>query len=177
MTDQKSKTSKDGGAAVIRHRRKRLKITLGVILVLVVALVVAGLLLYNQLDRSPDGCATCHDPMGSYVTQYAAGVTQMEAYHNHATYDGHSLTCTDCHDNGLGDKIKEGTAWITGNYSDPLPTADLANKQFCLRDGCHTQAQWDAQANHTMSNGNDDCGSCHTMHDIYYGSTGDDSTK
>lgn len=129
----------------------------------VVLLFAGGLVWHKQ----PSFCATvCHRPMASYYESWKGG-NLLAATHAKA-----KLECLDCHEATLSQQMKEGIAFVTGNYTLPLPESRIGTKEFCLK--CHGTYEELAEATEGYDAGgvnphdshyeDPDCYQCHRMH-------------
>ena len=136
-----------------KKSKKKLLIVLGVIAVVLVSVVIGGWTWHN----SPTFCnAFCHSPMDSYVEGYFSDdVTWLAATHRVAGEE-----CLDCHKATIGEMVNEAIAWVSGNYTDPLPMTKIGTREFCL--ACHDYQ--DAIAATVNYNG-----SSRNPHDSHYG--------
>lgn len=149
-----------------RSRRNKLWIWLGV-LVFVAVVLVAGGLVWHQ---SPTFCnAFCHSPMDPYVEGYQSGDENLLV-----TAHADRLACLDCHEPDTQQQIKEASAWISGDFSEPLPMRKFADRTSCLKSGCHDEerlisatADWGGAKGynpHDPRHGKQQCYSCHSIH-------------
>jgi hypothetical protein len=167
-------------------------VSLGVVFVL---LVGGGGGVYLTQHSNPLFCnAVCHTPMDPYVASFEDGVSTNAAQvelsgplsvtvHKDA---GSGIVCVTCHDDGLGEQLREGWAWVTGDYVYPLEAKVLTVGEakaegqvggvgFCLREGCHVGVESleelkgalsDQRRNpHDSHNGTLECTQCHRTHE------------
>ena len=156
-----------------KKSRRRPLIFVGVI---VVVLVAAGAGLWGWHEQPSFCSAICHSPMDPYVDGYFSDDMSL-AVVAHRTDD---VTCLECHDSSIGEQISEATAWLSGNFSDPLTLRRFGTVEFCGR--CHddgdetTGKDWEdiiATTAHYQNSGRNphdshlgaiDCYTCHSMH-------------
>ncbi|MDR2382133.1 MAG: cytochrome c3 family protein [Bifidobacteriaceae bacterium] len=167
-------------------------ITLGVVIVLMVG---GGGGVYATQHSNPSFCnAICHTPMDPYVKSYKEGTStnplQVDlaaplSVRVHMDSD-QDIACITCHDDGIGEQLREGKAWITGDYVSPLEPKTLTVGEpkvegqmngvtFCLREGCHVGVETldelkevlsDRKRNpHDSHNGTLNCTECHRTHE------------
>lgn len=143
------------------HLTRKKKLMLG----LVSALAVVGLganIVLVKTSHNPSFCATCHI-IRPYYQSWSEGEL-LASKHRQA-----GVTCQDCHKSSYVDKVKEGTKYITGQYSTPLPGLKVS-QQECLR--CHGSyekvaaltAKMEPNPHENPHFGNLECSSCHKMH-------------
>lgn len=144
-----------------KKKRKKWPVTLGVVLVVLVA-AGAGFWVWHE---QPSFCnAICHTPMDPYNETYnqednTAGTDKWgnEVSNTHAMLavshkgpienGGADATCMSCHVPQLSEQISEGINWLTGNYyadlderslSDLVEARGITTEEFCMNDACHT---------------------------------------
>jgi hypothetical protein len=133
-------------------------------------LVTGGIIWHKQ----PRFCATCHTPMTNYVQNYYDGDTTL-LITKHAAGDTLKLKCVDCHESILGEQVREGMHWITGNYTYPLEKGKIGTRSFCMSTGCHVESKiieatkhhnntLFAYNQHEPRHGKQDCNKCHSIH-------------
>lgn len=151
-----------------RKRKKRRKPLLSITIFAVVAIIgIAG---FNVAHEQPQFCnLICHQPMDPYVEGYVSNDPSLLA----AAHEGVEVSCLNCHNSSIGEQLKEGLAWATGNYELPLEQREFGS-EFCSNDTCHNvssqtlaEATADREFNpHSNYHGeNLDCGSCHKAHE------------
>lgn len=144
-------------------------IMMAVIIVALSGLVTGGVIWHEQ----PGFCTMCHTPMKDYVDNYFAGDTTLMIT-QHASGDS-IYKCLDCHESNLGEQLREGSHWLTGNYTFPLEKREFGTRSFCLTTGCHVEEEIiEATQNeykslfsynqHDPRHGKQDCYNCHSMH-------------
>lgn len=156
-----------------KRRGRAVAVVVGVVAVVLVA-AGAGFMVWHQ---QPSFCnAICHSPMDPYVeSYYSDDESLMVAVHRE---DGQ--VCLDCHETTLEGQINEATAWLSGDFDDPMKVRRLGTTEFCFR--CHDDGNPDngmdwaeIQAStegfqgtsrnpHDSHQGMLDCYSCHFMH-------------
>ncbi|NTW28326.1 MAG: cytochrome c3 family protein [Coriobacteriia bacterium] len=155
------------GSVKFKKSRKRLWITLGIIIIVVVALVGG----FFYLHSKPSFCnAICHSPMNAYVNGYYGNDGKLLI----TAHADNGVSCLDCHEPALSEQLAEAGKWVTGNFNDPLEGRKFATPKFCLQEGCHnyddvTKATGDygggENANpHSSHQGVMNCYECHSMH-------------
>jgi hypothetical protein len=133
-------------------------------------LVTGGMIWHQQ----PRFCASCHTPMNNYVQNYYGGDTTM-LITKHASNDSLKLKCVDCHESRIGEQVREGMHWTTGNYTYPLDKRKIGTRSFCMTTGCHVESKIiEATKNHKHTlfaynqhdprHGKQECYRCHSMH-------------
>ncbi len=157
-----SKTDVSGNA---QKGRKGLIVT--VVAIVVIALAGAGFWVWHQ---QPSFCnAICHKPMDRYVETYESGNSSMLS----AVHAKQGKVCLDCHEAKLDDQVAEATAWVSGDFTDPVAENTFQyNESFCLNESCHnmtrdelTESTSDMAFNpHVQQHGDIDCGECHKAH-------------
>lgn len=146
---------------------KKTKVAVGVI---VLVLAVGGIGFY-QWHETPGFCgAICHDPMDMYLVNYTDGQYDaygnemqseaesmaMMAYMHKEVND---QVCLQCHVAAMEEQITEGLLWVTHGYENAgtnqlgytymydatgdqlVKYRSVSADQFCLAEGCHTEAQ------------------------------------
>ncbi|MGV8082103.1 MAG: cytochrome c3 family protein [Coriobacteriia bacterium] len=150
-----------------KKSHKKLWIVLGIIAVVIVALVIG----YFSVHSNPKFCnAICHSPMDKYVNDYYGGDSKLLI----TAHADNEVICLDCHEPTLSQQVSEGIHWITGNFTDPLTPRKFATREFCLRDGCHTNddivkatdnyGDEEGVNPHNSHQGQIDCYNCHSVH-------------
>jgi hypothetical protein len=144
-------------------KKKTLIATSCVMIVLVLA--SSGMWIWHS---QPSFCGTvCHTPMAPYVASLSDGKSLA------STHGEQNFACLDCHESNLGQQITEVGKFITGDYTVPLPSKDLATKDFCMRSGCHDSYEQLAEKTddydlvfnpHESHYGELDCYQCHSVH-------------
>jgi nitrate/TMAO reductase-like tetraheme cytochrome c subunit len=114
--------------------------------------------------NKPEFCASCHN-MQSYYKSWHEGDLLAK---KHADAN---VSCHDCHQASLAQKMDEGIKQITGDYEEPMEKRQYAN-DFCTK--CHDMGKVkaktvftnnEAEVNpHDSHLGEQDCNTCHTMH-------------
>jgi len=133
--------------------------------------MVAGGVIWHQQPRF---CAMCHTPMNNYVQNYSCGDTTL-LITKHASGDTLKLKCVDCHESIISEQAREGTHWVTGNYTYPLEKRKFGTRSFCMSTGCHVESKIiEATKNHKNTlfaynqhdprHGKQECYNCHSMH-------------
>jgi len=141
------------------------KITPANVVLIAVALIEvvagsAGAFLLKASEK-PSFCASCHN-MKPY---YASWAKSSLLANKHAQA---GVTCHDCHQESLTDKMGEGVKYVTGNYESPMQKRNIGTREFCLK--CHdfdkikTQTDFSESNPHDSHNGQQDCNLCHNMH-------------
>ncbi|MDR0500429.1 MAG: cytochrome c3 family protein [Coriobacteriales bacterium] len=148
-----------------RKKRSTLFATLGVLVVLVIA-IGASVWVWHE---DPSFCgAICHSPMDSYVEGYYAtpGEPTTDKFGNkvsdasamlavsHAAED---IGCLECHVPSIPQQMGEFALWVSGDYYMPLEEKNLhellvdsgqksseKGNEFCLVEGCHTDSSGNA---------------------------------
>ena len=163
----------DAQDASAKRPKKKWPLALGVV---VAVLVVAGAGFWVWHEQ-PSFCnAICHEPMDFYVEGYYANEGELANAHQVAA----GTTCLQCHEATPETQIKEGLAWIAGDYrmSEDGSLATLtvrADTAMCATSGCHNMdeviastANWGGQAGvnpHESHQGVAiDCSNCHVAH-------------
>ncbi|MDR2453672.1 MAG: cytochrome c3 family protein [Bifidobacteriaceae bacterium] len=181
------------GAKARKGRKGRIAlVSLGAAFVLVAG---GGGGVYATQHSNPSFCnAICHTPMDPYVESFKEG-TSTNALQTELTGplsvtihkdSDQGIVCLTCHDDGIGEQLREGWHWVTGSYSYPLEGITLTAKEpkvegersgveFCLREGCHVGVETleelkdvlsDQKRNpHDSHNGTLDCTECHRTHE------------
>ena len=153
------KCMKAGMKAVIAWIKKRPFLSAGLLIVL----VLVGSLVMAQAERYPMlACSPCH-VMDPYVEGYHGGEL-LSHKHQEA-----GVTCIDCHENGIEDKVKETVWYVTDDFDDPPVKRDFGNA-MCTK--CHTNmdeivAKTDKGNGvnpHDSHLGDLHCADCHKMH-------------
>lgn len=164
---KKTSASNDKSNNIISRKWMTLILTLGII-ILISGLATGGIIWHKQ----PGFCDSCHTPMNTYVEDYYAGdSTRMIT--RHASGDS-IYKCVECHHSTIGEQLREGVLWLTGNYTYPLETREIGTRSFCLSSGCHEEAKIiEATSKHNTSfsfsqheprHGKQECYTCHSMH-------------
>ncbi len=173
MTDSKnpngsantvSQTSSD--AAVASKKKSNKGKIIGIVVAVVAVLGIAFWTWHSQ----PSFCnAVCHTPMDPYVQTYESGDSAMlSAVHAKA-----GKICLDCHEAKFDEQVHEATAWVSGNYQNPIPENTFEyDETFCLNKACHnmtrdelTQKTADMTFNpHVTQHGDIACSTCHKAH-------------
>lgn len=145
------------------------------IMIFAVIIILSGLTTGGVVwHRQPGFCTLCHTPMKSYVENYFAGDKTL-LITQHASGDTTNLKCVDCHSQKLSQQLREGTHWLTGNYTFPLEKRKFGTRSTCLTAGCHVEADIiEATKEHDKSlfsynphdprHGKQQCYNCHSMH-------------
>ncbi|MBQ9955430.1 MAG: cytochrome c3 family protein [Eggerthellaceae bacterium] len=116
---------------------KGLKVKLGIVGAVVVAIVVVAGACYAAFHDDPAFCnAVCHAPMDTYVENYNEG-DGMARVHMEA-----NVTCLDCHEPTLSQQVSEGMAWVTGNFKNELDMMTDYDNEQCLK--CHISEEFQA---------------------------------
>ena len=181
-----------------KQTKKKKGVGFKILIVVVVVIVViagGGGIAYGVFHSNPKFCNfICHTPMDPYVESFLENksINPMQADNtaplsvtNHKNSDK-KLVCLDCHQDGLDAQIREGLAWISGNYELPLDlriiykqpkedSTDRSGLDFCLRPECHEgvasyddlkKITADMERNpHNNHNGNQNCFVCHQTHE------------
>ncbi len=156
-----------------KKRRTKLLVALGVVVVVFVAAGVGVFIWHEQ----PSFCsAICHSPMDSYVDNYYGDNTTLSVV-AHRVGD---VACLECHESDIPTQITEATAWLSGDFTDPLALRRFGTVDFCGR--CHDDSNADngldweeivaSTANYQNSGRNPheshlgrvDCYTCHSVH-------------
>jgi hypothetical protein len=98
----------------------------------IVVLGVGGV--YGSLayfEANPSACGACH-LMDSYVESYY----ESDFLDNAHAQAEDPVKCKDCHVVTLDQIVKEGRAFVTGDYELPLETRFFYEQEFCLK--CHS---------------------------------------
>jgi hypothetical protein len=142
-----------------------MKIALGV----VVALIVAAGIGISIWHEQPSFCnAICHSPMDPYVEGYYSGDRQLlVAAHAEADKE-----CLDCHDSKIDEQIAEATAWVSGDFKDPITPGLEYDDSFCLNGNCHDMSREELAVSteglifnpHFNRHGDIACSTCHGIH-------------
>jgi hypothetical protein len=172
------------------NKRKKHLITLGVVVVVLVA-AGAGFMAWHE---TPSFCgAICHTPMDPYMPTYYSepGEQGVDKWGNtvddsdsmlaaqHREYA--DMACMDCHVPSLEEQITEGMEWVGGDYYYPLNERDLSRlvyyrgvgeTEFCLNESCHnmtksdlTEATSECTRNpHSWHHAEYTCSDCHKAH-------------
>lgn len=146
-------------------KKKRKKFfTKKVILMMIAAFIVivggTGIGLVKASEK-PAFCSACHNMESYYASYEDKGLLANK----HAKA---GVTCHDCHQDGIGKKMEEGVKYVTGNYENPLEKRDFGTREFCLQ--CHDFDEVKSKTNfeesnpHDSHNGEQDCNTCHSMH-------------
>lgn len=188
-----------------RKKPRKLPIVIGTAAV-VVAVAGAGFWTWHE---QPSFCgAIGHTPMDAYLTTYETGA--VDKYGNQVDDEGKTAmmsylhknvadaTCLSCHTPVLTEQVTEGANWLTGNYyvagenkagdtvlqsrslKDLTEASGTASEEFCLRSGCHVNADGSVMTRddlvaatadlsetrnpHLSQHGDIDCGQCHKAH-------------
>lgn len=127
--DSAEKTEPGNGKKKKSH--KKLYITLGVIVAVVVAAGIGGL----NWHKSPSFCAIlCHNPMAAYVEGYDSDDPKLLV----TAHKDQGKECLDCHEATIGEQMHEAQIWLAGDFTTPLAASGIGTKEFCL--DCH---DWD----------------------------------
>ncbi|MDR2492325.1 MAG: cytochrome c3 family protein [Coriobacteriales bacterium] len=182
-----------------KKKRSKVKIVILSVVIVFVVLLGAGFGGYTVFHSNPAFCNfICHTPMDPYVASYVDGISVRPNQQGKALAglgvvvhrdSDQNVNCLTCHDASLEEQIREGIAWVTGDYSVPLYKSEdhislVTNEatapnermgaEFCLREGCHsvtTVEELKASTASQVRNPHDcphttyDCGSCHNMHE------------
>ena len=140
-------------------KQRKIGIIAGIVLVVIAA---AGVALWNYHEQ-PQFCALCHI-MKPYLESWNG--SDMLA-HVHAEAD---VACLDCHEPTMKEQIAELTAFVTGDYQQPLRERRFGTKEWCL--GCHEETYPDLvvltaereRNPHDSHWGEMDCRICHKVH-------------
>ena len=135
------------------------------VILIVVAVWVAGAAVVHQSDTNPSFCATCHI-MESHVTSYLTG---DNLDHKHAEA---GVLCKDCHDYPLSEEIRAGIDFLTTNY-ELDENGELSQRDFgdeiCTQ--CHVSMEHVALKTdflyynpHDSGMGIFTCNTCHLSH-------------
>ena len=123
---------------------------------------VLGIVLMHQVEAVPQvACSPCH-VMEPYVQGYHDGDILA---HKHAEA---GVTCIDCHDNGIEDKVQETVWYITDDFDDP-PQKRAFDNEMCTK--CHSVSDIIAKTNYPEGNPHDShlgdlvCSDCHYSHE------------
>ena len=137
-------------------KRKPLLVAISLIILIGVAAFAM-----KQVEAYPNiACAPCH-VMEPYVEGYNSG--ELLA-HKHAQAD---VTCIDCHENTISDKIGETWQYVTDDFDDP-PYKRKFDNAMCLK--CHAINDIKVKTNYGQENPHDShlgdlvCADCHKMH-------------
>lgn len=147
-----------------KRRKKRLLITLGVVIVIIATAGTAGIIWHNQ----PGFCSTiCHSTMSPYYEGYVSADKSLLVT-AHAEAD---TVCLDCHDASLGEQVSEIIVQVSGNYEAPLSFRQIGTREMCL--DCHdsydaladSTSDFDPKRNpHSSHEGMLECYDCHRVH-------------
>ena len=117
----------------------------------------------KQMEKIPAlACSPCH-VMSAYVEGYQEG-DLLARKHQEA-----GVTCVDCHENGIEDKVQETAWYVTDNFDDPPEKRKFSN-EMCTK--CHSDmeelvARTDKGNGinpHDSHLGDLTCSDCHKMH-------------
>ncbi|ADI01007.1 MAG TPA: cytochrome c3 [Syntrophothermus lipocalidus] len=114
-----------------------------------------------KASEKPAFCSYCHI-IKPYYNSWNEGDLLA---HKHAEHD---VTCHDCHQESVSDKISEGVKYLTGDYETPLNRREFGTREFCL--SCHDFEKVKSATNfeesnpHDNHNGDQECNLCHNMH-------------
>ncbi|MCL2807307.1 MAG: cytochrome c3 family protein [Coriobacteriia bacterium] len=181
-------------AAEKPKKKSKARLIILVLVIVVALMFATGGVVYATQHSNPDFCdAVCHSPMSPYVTSFKEGISVNELQTDleipllvtvHRDSD-EAVVCVDCHTDGLDVTIAEGFSWLTKSYPTPLnplvmtvKDPDGANQRSgvttCLSGGCHEglltlddlkQSTAHLERNvHDSHLGDQDCSSCHQMH-------------
>lgn len=160
-------------SAPLEKKRKKWPIVVGIVVVVLVC-AGAGFMAWHQ---QPSFCnAVCHSPMDNYVNSfYDDNSNTMANLHKQA-----GNNCLDCHETNINEQASEAFAWMGGNFKTDASgnivgaVSSSADQKFCLRSGCHNQADivaatqnWGGQAGvnpHDSHLGTVQCSNCHSSH-------------
>jgi hypothetical protein len=157
-------TEIQGGCYMEEHDHRKKLTTKRIILILEAAIVVigggigAGLL---RASEKPSFCKYCH----IMVPYYNSWKDSDLLAHKH---EKANVTCHECHQESIPEKINEGVKYVTGDYQNPLPKENYGTRAFCLK--CHNFNEVKSKTNfaesnpHDSHNGEQECNVCHNMH-------------
>lgn len=120
-----------------------------------------GSLLTLEASEKPEFCITCHH-MQPYYDSFKEGDLLA---HKHAEA---GISCHDCHEKGIPEKMDEGIKYVTGDYEVPMQKRDFGTRENCLK--CHDSEVVKEKTDFAESNphashyGEQDCNQCHSMH-------------
>lgn len=155
-----------------KRRKKKWPVAVGVIAAVVI-IAGAGFWVWHE---QPSFCnAICHEPMDAYVEGY---------YHDEAlesyAHQVEGVGCLNCHEAKIDEQVREGVAWVTGDYemdeTGMIATVGVrSDAAMCATSGCHdydeviaATADWGGEAGvnpHESHQGYAlDCSSCHVEH-------------
>jgi hypothetical protein len=118
----------------MKNRRMRWIIGLSAGVLVIALFVLAGSMVWDYHEK-PQFCATCHI-MQPYLDGWTGttldenGNELLAAHHQEA-----DIACLDCHPADLGQQVSELTAYIKGDFSDPLKPRKFPD-EFCTT--CHS---------------------------------------
>ena len=149
-----------------KKSKKNKSVIVGVVIAVV---AVLGFGFWNWHNQ-PSFCnAICHTPMDSYVETYYSGDSSMLA----AVHEKEGKRCLDCHEAKIDEQVHEATAWITGDYQNPIPEYTVQyDESFCLNKACHNltrdeltqKTSYMAFNPHDQRHGDIACSTCHNAH-------------
>lgn len=168
-TEESSAKNDAVKAAKAKKGHKKLFVTLGVV---VAVIVVAGVGFFAWHEQ-PSFCnAICHTPMDGYLPTYESEMDEpgIDKWGNEVELSNAMLapthrsmnenTCLSCHVPTIGEQIGEAVSWVSGNYEVietqtgmlVPPEKDLEQltaargipaDEFCLNESCHNMTRDD----------------------------------
>lgn len=168
MSEESKEALESNGAAApaeCEPASKKIKkkwVVLGTVAAVVVAAAIGMFVWHEQ----PSFCGTvCHLPMSSYVESLEDETKDVSMHYRLGN------ECLDCHEASVGDQIREGVAFVTGNYTIPLEDSYIGTAEFCTQQGCHeggyeelatrTEGHYNPHASHYEDL---ECYTCHSLH-------------
>ena len=136
-----------------------------IVIVVVIALLLAGVEVEHQSDTNPKFCALCH-LMQNNVNSYLTG-KNLDHVHEMA-----GVQCKDCHNYPISAEITSAVKYITGDYTVNSSGSLLQMKfddAMCTK--CHISEQHVAQLTDFLARNPHDshigylpCSTCHISH-------------
>lgn len=169
MSEERER-ARDGAAP--RRPKRKWPVAVGIVAAVV---IVAGAGFWTWHEQPAFCNAICHEPMDPYVEGYF----NDEALESHA-HQVAGVTCLQCHEAKIDEQVREGIAWVTGDFEvgedGMIATVGVrSDAGMCAASGCHDYAEvvaatadWGGEAGvnpHESHQGYElDCSSCHVEH-------------
>jgi nitrate/TMAO reductase-like tetraheme cytochrome c subunit len=135
------------------------------VIIAIVLLLFVGIGGMTAIANRPDFCTSCHNMQPYYKSWHEGDLLAKK----HADAN---VSCHDCHEATMAQKMDEGIKQITGDYETPMEKRQYSNES-CTK--CHDMEKVKAKTvfdnkgvkvnPHDSHLGEQDCNTCHTMHE------------